>query len=594
MTGDSRLSQVRERFLTGEPIEPGQVRDTILASWRRSREWHVAADRMDLSYVRDPDLDTPLTRTALPVLQNLRENLQGELVSVILTDAHGVALSRLTADHDLERHLDRVQLAPGFSYAEEFAGTNGIGTALESGRAVHVFGHEHYAEHLEDLACAAVPIRHPISGQAVGAVNLTCWRKDAGRLLIALAQSTADQVTQGLLNDSSAAEFQLLREYLRACRSTGGSVFALTHDMVLMNDQARDTLDPGDQAALLGHAAGALAGDHRVVVEVELPTGARARMHCRPLRGKDRRRIAGGVVHVKVIEPDSQVVGAGAGSRARRFGPALVGSGPLWLRGCRQVEAACAAGEWLSLEGEPGTGKLALLRAVHRRRNPAAAFHVLDAAEAGDHGWMARALGDLLEGQGSLVIRHVDRLSPVRLQALWIALEQALAAGRQQVLWVAVTLSEGPASGDLAGLLKFFPGAVELPPLRHHIEDLHELVPFFLARLNPHGPPTCSPEAMHLLLRSSWPGNTEQLWRVLRRVVRRRRTGTIHPGDLPPECWSVSRRLLSPLESIERDAIVQALLDHHGNKAKGARSLGMSRATIYRKIHEYGIITPGS
>ena len=69
---------------------------------------------------------------------------------------------------------------------------------------MHVFGHEHYAEHLEDLACAAVPIRHPISGQAVGAVNLTCWRKDADRLLIALAQSTAGQVTQGLLNDGGA------------------------------------------------------------------------------------------------------------------------------------------------------------------------------------------------------------------------------------------------------------------------------------------------------------------------------------------------------------------------------------------------------
>ncbi|HJZ07082.1 MAG TPA: hypothetical protein VJ283_03300, partial [Trebonia sp.] len=195
-----------------------------------------------------------------------------------------------------------------------------------------------------------------------------------------------------------------------------------------------------------------LAGDHRVVVEVELPTGARARMHCRPLRGKDGRRIAGGVVHVKVIEPDSQVVGAGAGSRARRFGPALVGSGPLWLRGCRQVEAACAAGEWLSLEGEPGAGKLALLRAVCRRRHPAGAFHVLDAADAGDHDWMARALGELLEGEGSLVIRHVDRLSTLRLQALWITLEQALAAGRQQVLWVAVTLSQSPAAGDLAGL----------------------------------------------------------------------------------------------------------------------------------------------
>ena len=589
------LARAREQFLTGEPLEPGQVRDTILASWGRSREWHVAADRIDLSYIRDPDLDTPLTRTALPVLQNLREDLQGEMVSVVLTDAHGVALSRLTADRDLERHLDRVQLAPGFSFAEEFAGTNGIGTALESGQAAHVFGHEHYAEHLEDLACAAVPIRHPVSGKTVGAVNLTCWRKDAGRLLIALAQSTADQVTQGLLHDSSAEEFQLLREYLRACRYTGGFVFALTSDMVLMNDQARDTLDPGDQAALLGHAAGALAVGHPAVVDVELPTGARARMHCRPLRGTGRRRLAGGVVQVKLIEPASQAaVDAGTGSQAGRFGAALVGSGPLWLRGCRQVEAACASGEWLSLQGEPGTGKLALLRAVCRRRNPAAAFHVLDAAEAGDHDWMVRALGELLEGDGSLVIQHVDQLSIPRLQALWIALEQALAAGRQHVLWVAVTLSQGLAADDLAGLLKFFPATVELPPLRHHIEDLHELVPFFLARLTPHDPPACSPETMHLLLRSNWPGNTEQLWQVLRRVARHRRAGTIHPGDLPPECWTVSRRLLSPLESMERDAIVQSLLDHHGSKAKGAGSLGISRATIYRKIHEYGIITPAS
>ncbi len=595
VTDETRLAQARERFLTGEPIEPGQVRDTILASWRRSREWHVAADHIDPSYVRDPGLDTPLTRNALPVLKDLRKNLEGQPISVILTDAHGMALFRLTADHDLERHLDSVQLAPGFSYAEEFVGTNGIGTALESGQAAHVFGHEHYAEHLEDLACAAVPIRHPISGQAIGAVNLTCWRKDADRLLIALAQSTAGQITQALLNDSSAEEFQLLREYLRACRHTGGFVFALANDMVLMNDQARDALDPGDQAALLGHAAGALAGDHPGPVDVELPTGASARMRCRPLRRKGRRRLAGGVVHVRLVEPASQAaVDAGAGSQVRRFGPALVGSGPLWLRGCRQVEAAFASGEWLSLEGEPGTGKLALLRAVHRRRNPAGAFHMLDAAEAGDHDWMARTLGELLEGEGSLVIRHVDRLSTLRLQALWIALEQALAAGRQQVLWVAVTLSQGPAVGDLAGLLKFFPGAVELPPLRHHIEDLHELVPFFLAKLNPHGPPACSPEAMQLLLRSNWPGNTEQLWQVLRRVAQHRRTGIIYPGDLPPECWSVSRRLLSPLESMERDAIVQSLLDHHGNKAKGAESLGMSRATIYRKIHQYGIITPAS
>ena len=158
---------------------------------------------------------------------------------------------------------------------------------------------------------------------------------------------------------------------------------------------------------------------------------------------------------------------------------------------------------------------------------------------------------------------------------------------------MAVTLNRKNANADLTKLLRFFPATVELPPLRHHIEDLQELVPFFLARLSQHGRVACSPEAMQLLLRSSWPGNAGQLWQVLKRVVQRRRAGSIQPTDLPPECWTVSRRLLSPLESMERDAIVQSLLDCDGNKVKAAESLGMSRATIYRKIHEYGIVTPG-
>ena len=111
-------------------------------------------------------------------------------------------LSRLTGDGELERHLDRVLLAPGFSYAEEFVGTNGIGTALEVGGPTHVFGHEHYAENLEDLACAGVPIHHPITGRLVGAVDLTCWRKDAGPLLLTLAKTTAEQIRQALLADA--------------------------------------------------------------------------------------------------------------------------------------------------------------------------------------------------------------------------------------------------------------------------------------------------------------------------------------------------------------------------------------------------------
>src|SRR5215469_7343041 len=294
------LAETRQRFVTFETVDPHLVRDTILASWWRSRRWNVAADHIDLSYTGDPDLDTRLTRSAMPVLRSLRENLESQPISVILTDASGVVLSRLAADNELDRHLDSVQLAPGFSYSEASVGTNGIGTALEGGRPMHVFGHEHYAENLENLACAGVPIRHPISGVTLGAVDLTCWRKDADPLLITLAKTTADQITQALLTDSNAREFELLQEYLRACRHSAGIVVALNHDVVMMNDFARQALDPGDQVVLLGQATEALASRHSAAVELELPTGARARMYCRPLRGDDR--LAGGVVHVKLVE----------------------------------------------------------------------------------------------------------------------------------------------------------------------------------------------------------------------------------------------------------------------------------------------------
>ena len=591
LTDGERLAEIRERFLTTESIDPHQVRDTILASWWRSRRWKVAADRIDLSYTGDPDLDTPLTRSAMPVLRHLRDHLEGQPISVILTDAAGVVLTRLRADYDLDRHLDSVKLAPGFSYAEESVGTNGIGTALEGGRPAHVFGHEHYAEKLEDLACAGVPIKHPISGKTLGAVDLTCWRKDADPLLITLAKTTADQITQALLTDSNAREFELLQEYLRACRHSAGIVLALNHDVVMMNDQARQALDPGDQVVLLGQATETLSARQPAAVEIELPTGASARLYCRPLRGDDR--LAGGVVHVKLVEPGARAA-AVTGPQTRMILPGLVGSGPLWQRGCHQVEAVYDSGDWLALEGEPGTGKLAVLRAVHQRRNPAGRFRVLDAAVAAEPDWHATARRELLDGEGSLVIRRVDRLNRRRLHALAAALQEARAAGRQDNLWVAVTLGNGEARTDLAELLRFFPSTVELPPLRHHIEDLHDLVPFLLAKLNQHPRLSCSPEAMQILMRSSWPGNTEQLWQVLKRVVQHRRIGTIRASDLPPECWTVSRRLLSPLESMERDAIVQSLHDTGGNKVKAAGSLGMSRATIYRKIHEYGIVPPAS
>ena len=599
------LAEARDHFLAEEAVDRSAVREPILASWWRSREWNVAANRLDLSFLGAPDLDTTLARAAEPVLRHLHEQLDGQPISIILTDASGTVLLRYTGDHDLERQLDSIMLVPGFSYAEDVVGTNGIGTALESGGPAHVFGHEHYAEHLEGMACAGVPVRDPVSGKTVGVLDLTCWRRDADPLMLSLVRSTAGQLTQALAETSSSRDLRLLQEYTRACRHTGGIVLALGNDVVMLNDHARQVLDPGDQSALIGYATEALARRSPGAVSVDLPSGVVARMFCRRISGDGR--FADGVVHVKLVAaavaaPEVPV------ARSSMYLPGLVGSGVLWLRACREAEALYDSSDWMTLEGETGVGKLALARAVHQRRNPAAPFHVLD-ADSASQDWLAKTRRELLDGSGMLVIRHVDVLTARQMHSLASALQEARngqrGEGQQkegqqkegqreqgaEELRVAITLDRKHAAADLTRLLRFFQGTVELPPLRHHIEDLHELVPFFLARLSQQGRLTCSPEAMQLLLRHNWPGNTEQLWQVLKQVVQRRRAGVIMPKDLPPECWTVSRRLLSPLESIERDAIVQSLQDHDGNKVRAAEALGMSRATIYRKIHEYGIVT---
>jgi transcriptional regulator of acetoin/glycerol metabolism len=608
--GRDPLAEARDRFLAAEPVDRAVVREPILASWWRSREWRVAADRLDLSYLGKPDLDTTLARAAEPVLRNLHEQLDGQPISIILTDASGLVLRRLTGDRDLQRQLDAIMLIPGFSYAEDIVGTNGIGTALESGGPTHVFGHEHYAERLEGMACAGVPLRDPVSGKTVGVIDLTCWRRDADPLMLSLVRSTAGQLSQALTETSNGRDLRLLQEYTRACRHTGGIVLALGNDIVMLNDHARQALSPADQAALISQATEALSAEaavaetrgrwgrasHRAVT-VDLPSGAVARMFCRPVgelgpfaASADAGPLADGVVHVKLVTPAPAPSADAVAARAAMALPGLVGSGAAWRRACRLAEASYERGEWLALEGERGVGKLALARAVHQRRSPAAPCHVLDAADAAhDHDWLNQVRSELLGGTGMLVLRHVHLLNARQLRTLAGALEEAKDASGG--LRVAVTLDRAAARADLSGLLRLFPGSVAVPPLRHHSEDLRDLVPFFLGKLSQQGRVTCSPAAMQLLLRHTWPGNTAQLWQVLKQVVQRRRVGQITPEDLPPECWTVSRRVLSPLESIERDAIVQSLLDHGGNKIRAARALGMSRATIYRRIREYGIFT---
>lgn len=589
---DKELARTRVQFLTSEPVDPGQVREAILASWWRSRRFEVPADRIDLPYTTDLNLEAPLVRGSEPVLQRLGDQLDGQPISLIITDLTGVVLAQRTGDPDLHRHLEHVELVPGFSYGEQFVGTNGIGTALEDGKPVHVFGHEHYAENLESLACAGVPIHHPVSGKMIGAVDLTCWRKDAGPLLISLAKATAEQLRQAMLSSVNVRELALFQAYLQACQRTSGIVIAFDEDIVMMNDTARRMLDHTDQSVLLGRAVELLADNWKGTSTVTLPTGNQVRIQCRSASAHRHKVSAGGVLTGQFVDEDDSAV---AIPRLPLFLPGLVGSTPLWLHCCHDVDAGYGSGEWLALTGEPGVGKHALASAVHYRRNPTGRLHSVDAGDGTGSVWCADVRRELVEDPvDSLVIRHIDLLDGATAAALATVLREVRADTRSPSPWVAVTLSaESETNPELAELLTPFSRTVEVPPLRRHVDDVVELVPLLLRRLGHGHQLTCSPAALHLLKRASWPGNVAQLYRVLKHVVQhRRRAGVVQPSDLPAEYRTVTGRSLGRLEAMERDAIVRSLEDAGGSKVKAAQLLGISRATLYRKIHDYKIITP--
>jgi transcriptional regulator of acetoin/glycerol metabolism len=584
--GSEELARARTSFLDEEGVEAGVVREPILASWTRSRVWHVRPDHLELPFEAGPDGETVLTRAAEPVLRDIADLFATEPVSVILCDADGVVLSRRTGDRTLEQHLNRVWLAPGFSYAERFVGTNGIGTALEARGPAQVFGHEHYVDRLEDLACAGAPIRSPVTGKVLGVVDLTCWRRDAGPLLVATAATLTRRIETTLLDQSGRREAAVLGDYLAACRRNRGPVLAVGDDLLMMNDRAREALDPADLEPLVAEASEAVAAGRRHPLVIDLPSGRTARVHCRPtVLGSG---IAGGVLDVALITPapahDLHLVPTPRGPQA-----AAVGSGAAWSKCCAAVDRHVQAGEWLVLEGEPGSGRTTVARLTHQSRSPAARLRVLRCEDHGPHR-AAEIAEELAAGGGTLVLAHVDRLPAEAVTELIEVLEPYRDSTAVDRTWVVATLTPSDdRTPELDELLSCFPRTVTVPPLRHHVEDVAELVPHLLARLGHGRPLSCSPEVMRVLMHNRWPGNVTQLLSVLRKVVARRRTGVIELQDLPPECRSTTRRVLTPLEALECDAIVDALVDAGGNKVEAARRLSMSRATIYRKIRDYGI-----
>ncbi|MET9358448.1 helix-turn-helix domain-containing protein [Streptomyces sp. NPDC006617] len=596
---DRTIARARLKFLQNAELPAAVVPEGILNSWQRSKYLGIGTDEVVVPYQPDYDRESRLVRAAMPVLDRLEQALTGSDAGVIVTDRNGWVRDRRVGEKRLSAHLDRVHLAPGFNYAEQFVGTNGIGVALEERRPNVVLGTEHFNERLQSVSCAAAPIRNTVTGRVEGAMNLTCWNGPARPLMAALVQEAVEDIERVMYEFSSAHQRALLEAFQQVTHYGDRPVLCLGQDLVLANTAASARLT-GDDHRLLHEAAADFGHAPRTRREVRLTGGESVMMRCRQVDSSAG--AAGYLLELAFTDRQADAPGPGTGSRtgfrhgSRAEGsgagpwplPGLAGTDPAWNSVSRTVTRCARDRTPLLLHGETGTGKATLVRAAHALTGASWTPVVVDAAAPGTphtgHD-PAAALRAAPAGPGrALILRNVDEVTLDDEAAVAEALDTAAARGT----WVVGTVQRAP--GIPESLRHCFLEAAAVPALRHRLTDLPALVDCLLRRIG--GGVECAPEVLPPLRRHDWPGNVRELSLVLSKAAAARRTYRIEVGDLPPSLHSAGSRSLSVWEASERDTLVQALLEAEGNKLLAAQRLGISRTTIYRKMRAYGITLP--
>jgi DNA-binding NtrC family response regulator len=168
-------------------------------------------------------------------------------------------------------------------------------------------------------------------------------------------------------------------------------------------------------------------------------------------------------------------------------------------------------------------------------------------------------------------------------------------------------IAEGTFREDLYYRLVVFP--LDLPPLRDRREDVPALLRHFLRRYRTElgtKERDFDRDALDVLMQYDWPGNVRELENVVQRALVTSRSGAIGVDALPPKlvlramgiveraapaAASGAPEEIVTLETLERRAIEQALRLLEGNVSLAAQRLGIGRATLYRRLAQYGLLT---
>ncbi|MFM1768928.1 MAG: Transcriptional regulatory protein ZraR [Verrucomicrobiota bacterium] len=315
-----------------------------------------------------------------------------------------------------------------------------------------------------------------------------------------------------------------------------------------------------------------------------------------------------------------------------RFGlENIIGKSPVMKEVFETVkQVAPAPSTPVLILGESGTGKELIAKAIHqlspRARRPLVTVHcaalaasLLESELFGHEkgaftGAHERRIGRFEEANGgTLFLDEIGEIDPViQVKLLRFLGERTFERVgsnktlRADVRLIAATnrnLAEMVRAGRFREDLFFRLRVLELhlPALRERREDIPLLAAAFVrefARDNEKPVKEIAPETMEVLMQYSWPGNVRELRAALEGAVVMSRGERLLPRDLPANIRAgqaavptAAAEAVAPatMKQAEKDLIIRTLKELGGNRSEAARRMGMSRRTLHRRLHEYGL-----
>lgn len=265
-----------------------------------------------------------------------------------------------------------------------------------------------------------------------------------------------------------------------------------------------------------------------------------------------------------------------------------------WTDALNQGTQALAAGRAVAAVGEQGSGRATLLGQALRKVHPGS--RILSAAAPAPEdvdAWLSLWTPELAKAGTAVIVENVDLLPAWAAQELHAQALRALRSlpvshdGSPPTLAWAVTAAELDAiPHPLAGMVDT---VISVPALRERGDDVLQLARY-AARQTRLRDIDFTAAAEKALIAHSWPENVDELFTVIHAAAARTETIDVH--HLPAYLLGRRSPHLSRIESVERDEIVRCLSMPGATVSGAAAELGISRATIYRRMARLGITIP--